>query len=206
MDYKCLAFDWHGSLFSWPAFWKGLKVAACKVVSRAQKKNPRPAISCHSCGKNQKTKKKKKAIVNQIGIGIDWGLGFDLSTCFTWSQKKSLPSASWAPSVQVRKCVCVCEYMAIPALWRFRFSSRRRMKMCVVPNQLGAWWDKRRGKCERAQLTRFRQVQQAGKSAENGGGAKEKKGGVVVREGAPAEAAQKEGPAEDSPSQRAGVY
>lgn len=98
--------------------------------------------------------------------------------------------------------------MAIPALWRFRFSSRRRMKMCVVPNQLGAWWGKRRGKCERAQLTRFRQVQQAGKSAENGGGAKEKKRGegVVVREGAPAEAAQKEGPAEDSPSQRAGVY
>jgi len=66
------------------------------------------------------------------------------------------------------------------------------------------------GKCESAQLTRFRQVQQAGKSAENGGaqpngdGAKAK---AKATEKAKA-SAQNGGPAEeeDSPSQRAGVY
>lgn len=105
---------------------------------------------------------------------------------------------------------CVYIYMAIPALWHFRFSCRR-MEMCVVPNQLGAQEGKA-GKQESgrklgekrksAQLTRFRQVQQAGEKQEERGVAEKEENQQEPAAGPRAVPV----PAEDSPSQRAGVY
>lgn len=114
MDYKCLAFDWHGSLFSWPAFWKGLKVAACKVVSRAQKKTPAQQLAVIHAGKTKKPKKKRKQLSTKLALALTgaWDLIYQH---VSRGAKRNHCHQPAGPPVYKYASVCVCA-----SIWQFQ--------------------------------------------------------------------------------------